>query len=169
MIDSHEFNILLRKIKYDEDAKQKFCFEYYNLLKMYISSKYSKFQDWEDILHDVISKIFSTDWSDYPYVNKPTQWLYTIADNHAKDLFKRTNRIFEFKENLYPGFNIEDVDIRNDVREAMKHLTRDEQYILYAHYWLGKELYTIAEEMGKSYVSIRVKIFRARNSLKKFL
>ena len=169
MLDSHEFNILLRKIKYDEDAKQKFCLEYYNLLKMHVRSKYSNFPNWEDIVHDVIKKIFSTDWSEYPNIDNPIQWLYAIADNHAKDLFKKTNRICEFNETLYSDFNIEIVEMRNDVREAMRHLKRDEQYLLYAHYWLGKELYTIAEEMGKSYVSIRVKIFRARNLLKKYL
>ena len=107
MITGHEFNVLLRKIKYDEDARQKFCFEYYNLLKMHVRSKYGKFQDWEDIVQDVVNKILSTDWTNYPHIDNPTQWLYTIADNHAKDLFKKTNRICEFDENLYPNFNIE--------------------------------------------------------------
>ena len=169
MTEVREFNILLRKIKYDMEARQQFCCKYYNLLKTHVYSKYGKFNDWEDIVQDVINKLISTDWTNYPHVDSPVSWLYTIADNHAKDLFKRTNRICEFNENLYPDFNIEYIDIRSDIRDAMKHLKSDEQYILYNHYWLGKELYVIAGETGDSYTNVRAKISKARKLLKKFL
>lgn len=166
-----EFNELLRKIKYDAEAKETFCFKYYGLLKNHVRLKYRNYCDWEDIVHDVINKIISTDWTDYPYIDNPVSWLYTVADNHAYDLFKKSNRIYELNENLYAysDFNIEYVDIRNDVREAIKHLKPQTQYIIYAHYWLGKELYAIADEVGKSYTSVRVIIFRARILLKKYL
>lgn len=169
MTEVREFNTLLRKIKYDDSAKRKFCSEFYSLVKIHVHSKYAGFPDWEDIVHDVINKIINTDWTSYPYVESPVSWLYTIADNLAKDLFKRTNRICEFKENSHPDFNIDYIEVRSDVREAMRNLKRDEQYILYNHYWLGKELYTIADEMGISYSNIRVKISRARKFLKKYL
>ena len=139
---------------------------------MYVFSKYREYPDWEDIVHDVINKMIDTDWTDYPYIESPASWLYTIADNHAKDLFKRTNRICGFNETLYcdySDFNINLVEMRSDLRNAMQHLKQDEQYILYAHLWLGKKLYTIAEEMNISYENVRVKIHRARKALKKFL
>ena len=159
----------MRKIKYDVNARESFCFEFYSRLKLHVFYKYGDYSDWEDIVQDVIRKLIETDWSDYPYIKSPTYWLYTIADNHAKDEFKKTNRICEFNEERYTAFNIDYVEMRNDVRTAMKHLNRDMQYILYAHYWLGKELYTIAEEMSKSYISVRVNAKRARDILEKYL
>lgn len=169
MTDIQEFNDLLRKIKYDPAAREKFWCEYYNLLKTHVYFKYGDFSDWEDIVHDVVKKIISIDWTNYPYIESPAYWLYTIADNHAKDLFKKANRICEFKEETYSGFNIEYVDVRNDVRNAMRHLKRENQYVLYAYYWLGKELFTIAEEIGKSYGNTRAIARRSRNRLKKYL
>ena len=169
MTEAKEFNISLRKIKYDRDEREKFWFKYYNLLKTHVFLKYGKFSDWEDIVHDVVNKIISTDWTDYQYIESPISWLYTVADNHAKDIFKKSNRICVFDEKTYSNFSIEAVDMRNDVRNAMKHLKRDNQYIIYAYYWLGQELYTIAKEMNKSYIAVRAAIRRARNLLKKFL
>ena len=169
MNEVQEFNDSLRNIKYNADEREKFCFKYYNLLKTHVSLKYGDYSDWEDIVHDVINKIIETDWTNYPQIKNPVYWLYTIADNHAKDIFKKNNRICEFKDNTYSNFNIETVEMRNDVREAIKHLKRETQYVVYAQFWLGKELYTIAEEMHMSYVAVRVAAFRARKIIKKYL
>ena len=169
MTEDQEFNQLLKKTKYDAEAQEIFCFKYYSLLKKHVFSKYGNFPDWEDIVHDVINKIFETDWTNYQYIKRPVSWLYAVADNYAKDIFKKANRIYEFNDNAYSNFNIDTVDIRNDVRDAIRHLKREEQYIIYAHYWLRKELYTIAKELNKTYVGVRVAIFRARKILKKFL
>lgn len=169
MTEVQEFNRLLRKIKYDQEAREVFCFKYYSRLKLHVFIKYGDYADWEDVVHDVIKKLIDTDWTDYPHIDNPVNWLFKIADNHAKDLFKITNRICEFNETLYFDFNINQVEMACDVRDAIKNLKRDEQYILYAHYWLGKELYTIADEMGITYANVRVKISRARKFLKKFL
>ena len=169
MTEVQEFNSLLRKIKYNQYDRETFCFKYYNRLKVHVYLKYGDYNDWEDIVHDVINKLIDNDWTNYPYVDNPVNWLFTIADNHAKDLFKRTNRICEFDEALYSSFNINQIEMCSDVREAMKKLKRVDQYILYAHYWLGKELYTIAKEINRTYVSVRVKISRARKLLKKIL
>lgn len=169
MTEVQEFNDRLRKIKYNSEEREKFWFKYYNLLKTHVLLKYGKFSDWEDIVHDVVNKIISTDWTSYPEIESPTSWLYTVADNHAKDVFKKSNRICEFDEKTYSNFTIESVDMSNDVRNAIMHLTRDNQYIIYAYYWLGKELYTIAKEMNKSYGSVRVAVKRARKLLEKYL
>lgn len=169
MSEVREFNDMLRKIKYDKDARQIFFSKYYNRLHEHMRLKYGSYPDWQDIVHDVVTKLIETDWTDYPYIERPISWLFTIADNHAKDLFKKSNRICEFKEYCYSDFSIEYIEMRNDVRNAMDKLDRDSQYIIYANHWLGKELYTIAEEMGKSYVSVRVQISRARKKLEKLL
>lgn len=169
MSDVQEFNRLLRKIKYDEEAREKFFFLYFNKLRLHISQKYGNFSDWEDIVQDVTLKIIETDWTDYPYINNPMSWLYRIADNHAKDMFKKFNRICEFEEERFADFNIERVEMKSDVRDAMRHLKREMQYILYAQNWLGKNLYTIAKELGKTYVGVRVTAWRARNLLEKYL
>lgn len=169
MTGVQEFNETLRKIKYDADSREKFCFKYYNLLKIHVSLKYGDFPDWEDVVHDVIKKLIEVDWTNYPYIEKPVAWLYTIADNIAKDRFKKSNRICGFNDNTYSTFSIETVDMRNDVREAMKHLNRKEQYILYGYYWLGKELFVIAEEVNMKYSAVRATVSRARKALKKFL
>lgn len=169
MTEVQEFNELLRKLNNDADASDRFWFKYYNMLKTHVKMKFGNYPDWEDIVQDIVNKIMSTDWTGYPYVDKPANWLYTIADNHAKDVLKKTNRVCEFKDTFYADFNIDYIDMRNDVRDAMKRLDLQTQYILYSHYWLGKELYVIADEMGISYGNVRVKISRARKQLKKFV
>ena len=170
MKESKEFNKLLKTIKFDKKSREKFCFKYYNELKMHVFIKYGKFSDWEDIVQDVIKKIIDTDWTNYPYVDSPINWLHTIADNRAKDLLKKNNRICELNENLYSDFNIDYiVDMRGDVRNALRHLELESQYIIYSYYWLGKELFTIADELGISYANARVKISRARKLLKQYL
>lgn len=169
MTESKEFNKLLKTIKFDKKSQEIFCFKYYNKLKMHVFAKYGSFSDWEDIVHDVIKKIFNTDWTNYPYVDKPINWLYAIADNHAKDLLRSTNRICEFNESSYYDFNIDYINLRSDVRNALKQLDVELQYIIYSYYWLGKELYSIADEIGISYTNARVKISRARKLLKKYL
>ena len=169
MTDVQEFNELLKKINKDSGAKERFWLKYYSLLKLHVKLKYGDFPDWEDIVHDVVNKIISTDWTSYPYIDRPVSWLYTIADNHAKDVFKKANRICELSEDTYSAFNIEYVDMRNDMRNALKHLDRETQYLIYSFYWHGKELYTIADEMGISYINVRVKISRARKLLEKYL
>lgn len=169
MIGVHKFNILLRKLKYDGNARQIFFDEYYNRLQLHVRLKYSGYEDWQDIAHDIVTKLIETDWTDYPYIESPVYWLYTIADNHIKDVFKKTNRICEFNEYNYSDFNIDYIEMRYDVRNAMEKLSREEQYILYAYNWLGKELYVIADELGKSYSSVRVAIKRARDKIKKYL
>lgn len=169
MNEAQKFNRLLKKIKYDNDAREEFFFLYYNKLRSHIFHKYGSFPDWEDIVHDVINKLIETDWSQYQFVENPISWLYTVADNHAKDLFKKFNRISEFNEDKFSEFNIDKIDMREDLRDAMKHLKVEHQYILFAQFWQGKKLYTIAAEMGKSYVSVRVNSSRARRLLKKYL
>ena len=169
MSEVREFNVLLRKIKYDKSARQTFFSKYYNRLHTHVRLKFGEYPDWQDIAHDVVTKLIENDWTGYPYIKRPVSWMYKIADNHAKDLFKKSNRILEFKEYSYSDFSIEYIEMRNDVRNAMNHLDRDSQYILYAHTWLDKELYTIAKEMGKSYGSVRAKAKRARDKLKKYL
>lgn len=169
MNEAQKFNRLLKKIKYDNEAREEFFFIYYNRLRLHISRKYGSFPDWEDIVHDVINKLIETDWTDYPYVESPISWLYTVADNHAKDLFKKSNRISEFNEDKFSDFNIENIEMREDLRNAMRQLKVEMQYILYSQFWLGKKLYIIAKEMGKSYVSVRVKASRAKKLLKKYL
>lgn len=169
MTEVQEFNDRLRKIKYDPDEREKFWFVYYNRLKTHVSLKYGDYPDWEDIVHDVVKKIIETDWSNYPRIENPTSWLYTVADNHAKDVFKKYNRICEFDDKNYSTFSIDVVDMRNDVRNAISRLKRDKQYIIYAYFWLGKKLSTIAKEMNKTYVAVRVAAVRARNLIKKFL
>ena len=169
MTETQEFNDLLRKIKYDADAREKFCFRYYNLLKMHVFFKYGAFPDWEDVVHDTISKLIAADWTSQAYIKRPLSWLYTVADNIAKDMFKKSSRLSELDERTYSNFSIDFVIIREDLREAIKHLKRDTQYILYAHYWLGKELYSIAQEMHRTYVSVRVEAHRARKILLKYL
>ena len=169
MTEVQQFNDRLRKIKYDADEREKFWFVYYNHLKTHVYFKYGDYPDWEDIVHDVVNKVMETDWTNYPQIESPTAWLYKIADNRAKDVFKRANRICEFDEQIYSTFNIELVEMRSDLRNAIKRLSRDNQYMLYAHYWLGKELYVIAKEMKKTYGSIRVAVKRARKLLEKYL
>lgn len=169
MVGVQEFNELLRKIKYDEQAREVFCFEYYNLLKKHVSSKFGDFIDSEDVVQDVIEKLIQTDWTEYDYIHSPVSWLYSIVDNRAKDLFKKFNRILEFKEESFAEFNPDSIEMRSDVLDAINKLSSDMQYVLYHQFWMREHLKTIAENMGKTYGAVRALSSRARKKLKKIL
>ena len=166
MISARTFNILLRKLNSDPRARELFFNEYYSIIKAHAYWQFGKYNDWEDIAHDVVSKILETDWSSYSYVQFPASWLCAVVDNHAKDTFKRSNRIVSVAEFFIEDFNIDDTIMSLRVRNELKKFSKDIQYIIYAHFWEGYTYQEISRKLGISAVNVRVKAFRALKILK---
>ena len=58
---------------------------------------------------------------------------------------------------------------RDALREAIKHLTLNQQYILRAHYFEGRTFTEIAQALGVGVSSVTRAAERAKKTLKKFL
>ena len=160
------FNELLRKLNCDPVARERFFDEYYDNIRAHAYCKYGEYSDWEDIVQDVVRKLLETDWTSYSFVKYPATWLNTIADNRAKDLFRRSNRVLISDSEFLDGFDINNTLMEIDIREELKQIPKNTQYIIYAQY---KEVYSyleISEQLGESYSNVRVKAHRALKNLK---
>ena len=167
MITAKEFNSLLKKIKYDDGARTKFLNYYYVKLKFHLKTYIGSYSDWEDVLHDVIEKLISTDWGGYPYIEHPISWLFRMSDNCARDMIRREKFTCELPEFMPDKFNIDESLVHGELRAAMKKcLPPEEQYIFYLYLWGGYSLKEIAEILGVSYAGIRTKVSRAYKILK---
>ena len=58
---------------------------------------------------------------------------------------------------------------RDALREAIEHLTLNQQYILRAHYFEGRTFTEIAQALGVGVSSVTRAAERAKKTLKKFL
>lgn len=160
------FNRLLKNLYYDPQAKEQFFEEYYDNIMSHTYWKFGKFCDWEDIAHDVVRLLLETNWTDYPYVRYPASWLSSIIENHAKDIFRRTNRLVSDKCDVADKFNIDDTILKIELKEKLKKFPNDVRYIIYAHYFEGYSYKEISEQIGLSQENVRVKSCRTMKSLK---
>lgn len=166
MKDIKTFNEQLRKLNSDSAVRTQFFNEHYGEIKAHTFWKFGKFNDWEDLAHDVVRKLIETDWSNYPYIEFPASWLNSVIDNYAYDVLRHNSRVYSMDTFALEAFSLDETIMDSNVRDALKKLSKDIQYIIYAHYWEGYTYIEIANQLGLTPVNVRVKAFRAQQILK---
>lgn len=166
MMNAQKFNRLLKKMKYNKGAANAIYEEFYEALKAHFKRKFQSI-DPEDAVHDVFLKLMEMDPPSY--VKYPAGWLYRIADNYVIDKLRTQTEEFELPENLYRELDIEKQIIGIEVREAFEELDEFMQEVLYLYHWEGYALKDLAVDFHVSYGSLRTRISRAYQVLKKFL
>ena len=166
MMNAQKFNRLLKKMKYNKGAANAIYEEFYKSLKAHFKRKFQSI-DADDAVHDVFLKLMEMDTPSY--VEYPAGWLYRIADNYIIDKLRMQKEEFELPENLYGDLEIEKQIMGIEVREAFKELDKFMQEVLYLQHWEGYTLKELAGEFHVSYGSLRTRVSRAYQILKKFL
>ncbi len=85
-----KFNHLLQNLKTDKQAVKEIYEEYYPKIIIHLSRRFGKLISPVDIAHDTFLALMSAE--NFSYVEYPTTWLYTMADNKAIDALKRKNQ-----------------------------------------------------------------------------
>lgn len=167
-MEAQKFNRLIRKIKYDPKAIESIYDEFNLQLKVHIQRRFGNLISSEDYTQEIFLKLLEMETPSK--IEYPTAWLYRLADNYIIDQLRKAhqNEVL-FETTISDKFDIEQIVIDNDVKEAMSNLDELTQKILYLHYWEGYSFKELETELAISYGSIRTRASRAYQILKKYL
>ena len=104
-------------------------------------------------------------------------WLYRVARNLAVDWFRKQAKgvPLSLNEELTPDGDgspitrLEQLQLRQDLREAISELTPDQQQVIVLRFGEGRKIREVGRLMGKSEGSIKVLQYRAMKRLRKLL
>ncbi|RJP70237.1 MAG: RNA polymerase sigma factor [Ignavibacteriales bacterium] len=97
-------------------------------------------------------------------------WLFTITRNYCYDITRKKKHSAEkIQEDFLLPVNNPDYENLISLKEAMKELTPDQNEIIYLRDYEGYSYKEIAELTGQSLENVKIKLFRAKQSLRKIL
>lgn len=143
--------------------------KYHTSLKRFLSSKISNKADVDDIFQDVLIKTFIN----LPGVKDHTNiksWLYQVANNTIIDFYRKNAR----EQNI----PVEDMDLTKEpasIKEELsdciapfiKALPKEQSELLANIDLQGKSQKEYANELGVSYSTLKSRVQKSRNDLKK--
>lgn len=109
------------------------------------------------------------------HVDNLRAFLYKIAKNKLIDYYRKKNRVFYTSETIeekYEPISNDDILEKQDIKiiiEKLQLLNEEDRDILIMRYLEDLEIKNIAEIIGKSQITTRVKIFRALRKAKKLM
>lgn len=165
-MDIRKFNRLLSDVKHDKKAIEQIYLEYYPKIVLHLKRRFGNLLYVEDAAENVFVSLLSLEPR---YIEYPTAWLYTIAENDVKDYLKAQNRELPLLDYTRSPFDFDRNILSADMQAAFAHLDKDVQMILYLHHWEGYTHEEIAKELHLSPNNVRVKVSRAYKVLKKYL
>ena len=128
-------------------------------------------------VEEVASDVFLALWENAGKVNSGSLrgYLGSIARNKAKNKFREAGFDLPLDEGLYIAeeLPLEDRQIEKElqavVRREVLGMTEPDREILLRYYYYYQPIPRIAYEMGMTVANIKVRLHRARNSLKSTL
>lgn len=164
----HKFNRLIQRIKYDKKAIEEIYVEYYPRIILHLKGRFGKLISGPDIAQEVFVSLMSAELP--KKVEYPTTWIFKIADNKAIDKIKKLNCEVPLYDNYsYESFELDRMIIKEDVKQLMKNINKEQQMILYMYLWEGYSHKEIAALLHISPANVRTKVSRAYAELKKYL
>lgn len=145
---------------------------YHKKVLSYLNGKVNDSYLAEDLCADVFLKIYEKlDSFDETKASIST-WIFTITRNTLTDYF-RTRRVYdEIPEELPGESDIEENYCQNemldDLADALEALPERERDLIILHYYSGKTLKEVAEQMDISYAYVKVLHNKALSAMKKF-
>ncbi|MEM9158791.1 MAG: RNA polymerase sigma factor [Verrucomicrobiota bacterium] len=139
----------------------------YNFIYRYTQNR----QDAEDLTQDTFVKAFRNFHrydSQYPF----GAWLFTIGRrtvyNHYRGLKPTEELSFDVVESAAtPDEEVEHEDRKHELWEVAKKLKKEYQEVLALKYIEDLSIEEISRVLGKSKTNVKIRLFRARNQLKK--
>ena len=165
-MNAQKFNHLLKKIKYDKNAAEPIYDECSLELQAHIQRRFGELINSEDVVQEIFLKLIEIETPQN--IKYPTAWLFKLADNYVIDRLREKIPTEELDE-LIEEFDIDKTILDLEVKRALSKLDKLSQQIIYLHYWEGYSLKELATEFNLSYGSIRTKVSRAYDELKKYM
>jgi len=151
----------------DVESFADFYRRYYRLILTVAQQRLRGHTDAEDIT----AEVFRIAWKhsfDGNELSLP--WLYQVLRNVIGNEYRRIGRRDRFLEDAGPLYleNLVESAAEDviDVRRAMQELSVDDREVLYMAYWEDLTGQEIAEILGCTSVTVRVRLMRARRKLK---
>ena len=126
-MDIRRFNRLLSGAKYDKKAFEQIYEEYYPKIVLHLRRRFGDLMCIEDAAENVFLYLLTIEpW----YIDYPTSWLFTIAENDVKDHLKAQYRELPLLESTAVPYDFDREILSSDMQAAFTHLDKDAQMIL---------------------------------------
>ncbi|MDO4275645.1 MAG: RNA polymerase sigma factor [Eubacteriales bacterium] len=168
-----DFWVIQKMKRGDENAFDAFIRKHYEEILKYCSYHCPDRSYAEDLTQETFLRFFEK-LSDYRYMGKTRNYLYTIAGNLCRDSYKRIRESFldeqalEKQDPLRPP-ETEELLNRLEIREALDRLPAELKEVIILYYFQELKLTEIADtlQIGLSLVKYRIK--QAKKHLEKLL
>lgn len=175
MVDS--FNKVAYQLKTGNRQAGELIFGNYSkpIYRFFLVKTFSR-ETAEDLMQDVFVKVIDKIGTFDENLGSFSGWLWQIAKNTIKDYYRKKKAIplsdaaildkerkefLEGKNDLVNGYDVDEIS------EALKNFTEEEQEVFSLHYLSDLPYRTISKALGKSESSLRVAVYRINKKLKK--
>jgi RNA polymerase sigma-70 factor (ECF subfamily) len=171
-----ELILLNRARALDQDALSQIHERYYTRVYRYIDYRVQNVQSVEDLTSEVFIRFLKAIRDHHAPPNSIEGWLVGVAKNVVKEHYRRKRRddwsfLGEDEASSLPTpAEAVDTNLMNEeLREAMKALTEEQQQVLALRFGFEMPIKQVAEAMQKSEGSIKMLQVRAVASLTRIL
>lgn len=151
--------------------KEQIYEEYHIKVLRYIQSKVNDYYLAEDLCSDVFVKVYEKlDTFDDKKASLST-WIFTITRNKLIDYYRSRKVMVEIPADLTYEEDYSNIDeeMLESLAKGLKSIDERSRKLIIGYYYEGKKLKDLAEEMGISYVYMKVLHKKALILLKKYI
>lgn len=165
---------LIRKMRQGDDgAFDVFVHKYYGEILKYCGYHCMDVSYAEDLTQETFVRFF-TNLSDYHYMGKTKNYLYTIAGNLCRDFYRKRRDMpanEEFLENSgsFQDVSLEAAESRADLDRAMIKLPEELREMIILYYFQEMKQTEIARILGIGLPLVKYRLRKAKESLSQIL
>lgn len=163
-----DFLLICRMKNGDDAAIEAFVRKYYPVLLRYCHFHIKNQADAEDAVQEVFVRFFST-LSVYQHYGKVQNYLYVIAANLCRDSYRKPGELPEEELPESPVEEMEPVNLRLDVREALAKLPPELQEVTILFFFQEVKQKEIAKILGIGLPLVKYRIKRAKELMAVYL
>ena len=166
--------LLIQKMKRgNENAFDLFVRKYYEEILKYCSYHCLDTSYAEDLTQETFLRFFEK-LSDYRYMGKTRNYLYTIAGNLCRDYYRKTKESLpgEYPEDMQSSLHrseTEDILDKITIEAALNHLPQELREVIFLYYFQELKLAEIADILQIGLPLVKYRIRQAKMRLEKLL
>lgn len=169
-----DFLLIQRMRKGDDEAFDIFVYKYYGEILKYCKYHCSDIKDAEDLTQETFTNFFAK-FSEYQYMGKTKNFLYTIAGNLCKNYYAKRKDIPVDKS------DIERNDLQGDtgsidctlnrivIESALKQLPEELREVIILYYFQDLKLSEVAGTLKIGLPLVKYRLNRAKKQLKRII
>ena len=145
--------------------------DYHMKVLRYIQGQVNDYYLAEDLCSDVFMKVYEKLESFNEKKASISTWIFTITKNTLIDYYRTRKVTSEIPENLVYEDDESDVDDESleKLAKGLENLDERSRNLIIKHYYEGKTLKEVAEELGISYAYSKILHQKALFLLKKYM